>query len=58
MTELSNIVFYQVYKRPPRKKKKLPKGRKWEVTKTKIFLDKVKVIRMRAEEINRKLINY
>lgn len=56
--DLSNIRFYQACKVKRRGKIIKQRGRKWDVTKTTEFLEKVKVIRMRAEEINQKLINY
>ena len=58
MQELNQIQFYQACKVKRRGKIKKVRGRKWEVTNTTIFLEKVKVIKMRAEEINKKLINY
>ena len=56
--DLSNIQFYQACKVKRRGKIIKQRGRKWDVTKTTEFLEKVKVIRMRAEIINQKLINY
>lgn len=58
MNDLSNIQFYQLCKVKRRGKIIKQRGRKWDVTKTTEFLEKVKVIRMRAEIINQKLINY
>ncbi len=52
---LEEIQFYQVYKRPKRRPKVKKKGRKWEVTKSTHFLDRVKIIKERAEKINEKL---
>lgn len=54
MNQLQDIIFFQVYKRKGRSKKK-PYIRK--VTKTTLFEEKAKVIKMRAEEINYRLIN-
>lgn len=56
--DLSEIKFYQVYKRGKRKPKQKVKGRKWSVTKSTQFEEKVKVIRMNATIINQKLQNY
>lgn len=55
MNGLENIQFYQALKIKRRGKKK-----KWvrKVTKSKLFQEKVKVIRMKAEIINQKLVNY
>lgn len=59
MIDLSQINFYQAFKIKRRgKKKRNPRGNKWKVTKSSEFLEKVKVIKMRAEIINRKLVNY
>ena len=52
---LEDIIFYQVYKRPKRRPKIKKKGRKWEVTKSTHFLERVKIIKQRAEVINEKL---
>lgn len=50
MSELKDIQFIQV-----KKKWKRSGGRKWKVTKSTVFLEKVSSIRKRADCINAKL---
>lgn len=57
MSDLINdIVFFQVYKKRPKGEKKI----KWirRTHKDVLFKKKVEVIKMRAAEINKKLVNY
>jgi len=55
MDGIEDIVFYEILKRPKRRPKIKKKGRKWEVTKSTHFLERVKIIKQRAEVINEKL---
>ena len=57
MNQLSGIKFYQLSKKRPQGIKKT----KWirrTANEDIEFIEKVKVIRMKAEIINRKLVNY
>ena len=56
MSDISKIKFYQLSKKRPQGEKKTTWVRRTSIDP--YFEEKVKVIRMRAEKINQKLVNY
>lgn len=52
---LNQINFFQVYKRNPKTLLPISTGRKWKDSKSRVFEEKVKQIKQRAEFINKKL---
>jgi len=55
MEELKNIQFYHAFKKGKRKRQKKQRGRKWDITQSTIFIEKVKRIKERAMLIDEKL---